>query len=125
MSFDAFSFDDDSPLGRPSSTAEVLPKGTPSSADADSWSIVAARVTGGVSGLGRELLEIEGDPLAEFCCGAVAVRSGGSQKFCTLPTGKCTVQAHQAGRSKGAKHSVVGGALYIPKQTKKKKNSFI
>ena len=39
-------------------------------------------------------------------------------KFCTLPAGKCTVAAHQSGRTKGAKHAVVGDALYIPTSDK-------
>jgi hypothetical protein len=64
--------------------------------------------------VGREVLEIDGDPAAVWCCGAIAVRSGGSMKFCTLPAGKCTVAAHQSGRTKGAKHVLVGDALYIP-----------
>ena len=68
---------------------------------------------GGVSGVGRAVLEIEGDPLGVWCCGAVSVRSGGSLKFCTMPAGTCTVQAHQAGRVKGAKHTWEGFAFYI------------
>ena len=110
MSLDAFSFDDDPPSGGLSSAA---PSGTPSSADAGSWAFVSSRVTGGASGLGRELLEIGGDPAEYWCCGAIAVRSGGSLKFCTVPAGTCAVQAHQASRTKGAKHAVVGNALYI------------
>jgi hypothetical protein len=35
-----------------------------------------------------------------------------------LPAGKCTVAAHQSGRTKGAKHAVVGDALYIPTSDK-------
>jgi uncharacterized protein YozE (UPF0346 family) len=68
---------------------------------------------GGASGLGRSVLEVEGDPSELMCCGAVSVRSGGSLKFCTLPIGTCTVQAHQAGRTRGAKHVLYGSALYI------------
>jgi hypothetical protein len=118
MSFEAFSFDDDPPSRGRLSAAEVPPSGTPSSTDTSSWAYVTSRVTGGASGVGRDVLEIDGDPAAAWCCGAVAVRSGGSMKFCTLPAGKCTVAAHQSGRTKGAKHAVVGDALYIPTSDK-------
>ena len=112
MSFDAFSFDDDPPRGG-SLPSALRQSGTPSSADTASWSFVSSRVTGGVSGSGRVVLEVDGDPRERWCCGTVSVRSGGSKKFCTLPVGTCTVQAHQSGRTKVASHEVKGSAFYI------------
>jgi hypothetical protein len=56
---------------------------------------------GGGSGLGRTVLEVNGDPLDLFCCGAVSVRSGGSWKFCTLPAGTCLVKLIKLDALKG------------------------
>ena len=114
MSFAAFSFGFDDPAQVESLPNVALPSGTPASTGTDSWSLVSTGVTGGVSGSGKAALEVEGDPLEFWCCGVVAVRSGGSQRFCTVPAGTCRVQAHQTSRTKPSKHDVAGCAFYIP-----------
>ena len=82
MSFAAFSFGFDDPAQVESLPNVALPSGTPALTGTDSWSLVLTGVTGGgVSGSGKAALEVEGDPLEFWCCGVVAVRSGGHSAF--------------------------------------------
>jgi hypothetical protein len=106
MSFEDFSFDDEPPLGAPLSAAEVLPSGTPSSTDNDSWAFVASRVTGGGKWIGQNGVggqwRSSGSVLLWCCVSSEWWFLEILHAACRHVSGK----AHQAGRSKGSKHTL-------------------
>jgi hypothetical protein len=94
MSFAGLLFGVDDPAQVVSLLDVTLPTSTPALSGTDSWSHVASGVTGGgvMSGMGKGVIEVNGEPGELWCCGMVC-RSG-VRSLNGFASGTCKVQPH-------------------------------